>query len=299
MDRGTLADYFVSMLCDVDRAKRFEAAIRAVIREWFEDHVGQSQRTPIVMDVGCGTGAYVAGAQGGRASDGGGDGREENGETIDIMEECMARAAEADHTLKGRYEVVRGRTSGVVQGLRHRCDIVVSEILGSFISSEEAFKFLPSIVREGLRPADSDKLYMVPKRCIQSARLYRFDSSAFTPSEYYALQKILGDAAEPSGADTGVSALGIQLDAFDHERLCTSVLRVESTSRRAVAGGGSCLTRCRSWFKRRRARARWWIGRRPHGLLYAAGVQDGGAAQFQGNGTGGGRRSMTARSSSS
>lgn len=243
--RGTLADYFVSMLSDVDRAKKYEDAIRAVVREWFDDHRpadGQPQQQPVVMDVGSGTGLLTLLAL--KA-----DERvtvvatelEENQETIEIMEQCLDLASQADASLKDRYTVVRGRTSGVVQALRKRCDIIVSEILGSFISSEEAFKFLPSFVRESLRSADGDKLYMVPRRCIQSARLYRFDGASFNPSEFYALQKVLHDAATKAQRylNTGVSALGVQLDAFEHRQLCTSVLRVESyTSRRAVTESG-------------------------------------------------------------
>ena len=59
LKQGKMPEYFASMLADVDRARQYEAALRACVADWRANHPG---RDPVVLDLGVGTGllTYLA-----------------------------------------------------------------------------------------------------------------------------------------------------------------------------------------------------------------------------------------------
>lgn len=169
-----LTTYFLSMLADVDRARKYQHAIRACVNDFASAH--SSQTSIQVLDIGVGTGLLTLFAAQASphvhvlAID-------TNKYAIDHAHNFLNRAlGEEDFRKRITLTVVDKKKVKALQQLAKKgyaeasVDIFVSEILGTYAESEFMFPILETY-ESMLRP--SDRVYAVPERVVQSLVLRR------------------------------------------------------------------------------------------------------------------------------
>lgn len=198
------AGYFWSMLADVDRAKRYRAAIVAAVR----DFVQAEGRSPVVLDVGCGTGllswlAIEAGAAKVYAAD-------TNPDVLALAKTNLGRSWPKD-----KFEAVLVTPNQIPAGVP-KVDMLVSEILGTLINSEDALKYVGMYMRAKLRTfgeAGHERVYVIPRMATQKLVLRAF--YGVPPALRVAVQNAVDDAWKLGHwSPTNENGLSVLLHAF-------------------------------------------------------------------------------------
>ena len=224
--QGGLPAYFASMLTDADRARQYRRALRACLDEWKAKHPGQ---TPVVLDLGVGTGllTYLALEADARlrviAVD-------TNKNTLALARGLLRRH---DPALLRRVTFVQ-TYPGIVPALAIRAvDIIVSEILGTFTTSELAHAFVHQYMLDALR--DPSDPYVIPRQTTQYMALHEFPNMPTTirAAIHVATQRAANVGLYCPTCDAG---LGILLDAYESRVVAFREMRIESYPRRRDAG---------------------------------------------------------------
>lgn len=216
LESGGLPQYFASMLSDVDRARKYHDALVACLAEWRCKHVGD----PLVLDLGTGTGllTYLVLSIDPRARVLAVD---TNRSALDLASQLIAKE---NPEYMHRVTFLQASANEVPSQAVGAVDILVSEILGTFTTSELAHTFVDLYMRHALK--DRSAPYVVPQTTVQYLAIHKFID--MPSSMWYAL-----DAATQTAASvglycpTGNGGLGVLLDAYPSQRVAYRVVRCE------------------------------------------------------------------------
>ena len=206
-DEG-LAKYFLSMLDDADRNKRYGEAIKAAIAEF----VRVEGRKPRILDIGVGTGmlsclCVLHGAHHVTGVD-------VNRTMVNLAKESLSKV---DPTGK-RFKVKLVR-KGASQLKEEKFDMFVSEILGTLTTSESMYKYI-AIYAKHLNTfgGDERRVYCVPRSTTQFFCARAFDRDALGPSLAAALESAV-NAPEAARrlVPTNEGGIGLHLQLYPNK----------------------------------------------------------------------------------
>lgn len=218
-----VAGYFPSMLSDRPRAASYDAAIRAAVDEFAREE-GQY---PVVVDVGCGTGllTWLAVRHGA-----------DHVYAVDTNPTALKLAKSALVETFGKARVRRTVTfvaatdGGGVPSDVPPVDMIVSEILGTLVNSEDAAKYVGLYMRGCLRtfgPSSSPRVYVVPRFATQTLALHAF--RGVWPALRVAVENAVAAAwRQRNWSPTTENGLSVLLHAFPSTVLASDVVRTES-----------------------------------------------------------------------
>jgi hypothetical protein len=111
-----------------------------------------------------------------------------------------------------RFQGITTSQNKVPDEVLGQCDVIISEILGTWVNSEDASKYISKYAKSALRRQTNGKVYIVPKRVVQTLSTHRFEGTA--PSVHHAVdQAVMSAWKEHSYSVTGESGLGVLLHA--------------------------------------------------------------------------------------
>lgn len=219
--------YFWSMLADVPRAAQYARAISAMCDAFVE----REGRKPVVLDIGCGTGMLsILAAQTDKVARV--YGVDVNRDVVRLATANAKRALGASRVGRGKLVefVVVDAGDAVPDGVPP-VDALVSEILGTLIHSEDAFRYVSLYARRLLAEHASGHTYIVPRRCTQLMTHRRFDR---VPAGLrVAVQNAVNRAwTLRCWSPTNENGLSVLLHAFPSAVLASAPVRVEDYSQR-------------------------------------------------------------------
>jgi hypothetical protein len=213
---GQLPQYFMSMLSDVDRARRYHEALASCLSEWRRKHAGD----PVVLDLGVGTGllTYLVLSLDTRA----------RVLAVDTNRSALALAssliAREHPELLDRVSFLQAHAGKVPAEAVGAVDILVSEILGTCTVSEFAHTYVGLYMRHALK--DPSDPYVIPRCTVQYISTYEFFD--MPPSMRHALDIATQKAASVGlYCPTGDGGLGVLLDAYESQKVAFRVVRRE------------------------------------------------------------------------
>ena len=216
IESGQLPQYFMSMLSDVDRARRYHEALASCLEEWRRKHAGD----PVVLDLGVGTGllTYLVLSIDARARVLAVD---TNRSALTLASSLIAR----EHPeFLNRVRFVQTSSGKVPAEAVGAVDILVSEILGTCTVSEFAHTYVGLYMRRALK--DPSDPYVIPRCTVQYISTYEFFD--MPPSMRYALDVATQRAASVGlYCPTGDGGLGVLLDTYESQKMAFRVVRRE------------------------------------------------------------------------
>ena len=231
-ERG-FSGYFWSMLADNPRAFQYRDAINACASECRE----VENESVTVIDIGCGSGLLsILAAQNPDVSKVWG---------VDTNEDAIQLATNNAKRVLGPELVGKGKKLEFVLTLPDKCPptipkvhMIISEILGTLINSENAMKYVGMYMREKLIPSKHGHVYVIPRTCTQKMSLHSFHQ---VPS---CLQVAVTNAVNLAWTHlawcpTNENGLSVLLHAFPSTVSASAVVRIEkydTSPPRVVAG---------------------------------------------------------------
>lgn len=177
---GEMSSYFPSMLDDADRNRKYELAIRRCVADFRDANEG---RTPLVLDVGCGTGllSVFALSAGARVL-----AVDANPMQVEASRETLSRV----DVPSDMWKVVP--VSSVGDELGEGVDIIVSELMGTLVDGEDMYRILK--LYEPCLNTCRGGPYVVPRRLTQTFRAVRLQG--LNPVALSCLNATLKECAE-------------------------------------------------------------------------------------------------------
>ncbi len=208
--------YFTSMLADVDRADAYRRALKGCIADWRHEHAGD----PVILDLGVGTGLLTLLAltidAGVRVI-----AVDTNRSVIDLARESIKKH---DPRLLDRVDFAQTGEHAVPKVAVGAIDIIVSEILGTFTTSELAHTYVSLYMKQALRSPENP--YIIPRCTKQFISVHEFPT--MPQSMQWALRRATERAASVGlYCPTGDGGLGILLDAYASQKKMFREMRVE------------------------------------------------------------------------
>ena len=216
IESGQLPQYFMSMLSDVDRARRYHEALASCLAEWRRKHAGD----PVVLDLGVGTGllTYLVLSLDARA----------RVLAVDTNRSALALAssliAREHPEFLDRVSFLQTQPGKVPAEAVGAVDILVSEILGTCTVSEFAHTYVGLYMRHALK--DPSDPYVIPRCTVQYISTYEFFD--MPPSMRHALDVATQRAASVGlYCPTGDGGLGVLLDTYESQKVAFRAVRRE------------------------------------------------------------------------
>lgn len=223
------SSYFYAMLFDMDRAKLYREAIFNCIQKFHADH----QRFPAVIDVGAGTGLLtffvLESFQRLNATDFPDVQAIEVNEThLREAEDNIANCADLrpEYKKKASFRLTRLARGEKVPADLQAFDMIVSELLGSFTTSENAFAYIGDYFKSDKRRKSG---YVVPCETFQYVSVYCVQNIP-SPARLALENGIREMANNGRSCPTNDDGLAVQLDAYPLEMLLRKELLVENYS---------------------------------------------------------------------
>ena len=227
--------YFWSMLADNPRAFQYRDAINACA---LECHANE-QESVTTIDIGCGSGLLsILAAQNPHVSKVWG---------VDTNADAIKLATKNAKRVLGPELVGKGKKLEFVLTLPDECPptipkvhMIISEILGTLIHSENAMKYVGLYMREKLMPSKRGHVYVIPRTCEQKMSLHSFHR--VPPSLRVAVTNAVSLAwTHRAWCPTNENGLSVLLHAFPSTVSATAAVRTETydTSPPSVVAGAA------------------------------------------------------------